>query len=171
MKATRRELVGWLGATALVAPSLVTASPAVAGPAHEPARDPARLSAGDLLAPLAIGSQIGAWTVVRFGALHAGAVGVELRGPAGDAFHIDICARDTTLGSPSAPASTDRCELFVANEGSGHDPTQEQQGLAAMALAEIVRTHEHQLDLSGLLTLRERLTRYGDDVVRTCVEG
>jgi hypothetical protein len=40
-----------------------------------------------------------------------------------------------------------------------------------MALAEVVRAHEHRVDLRELLTLRVRLAHHGSEVVRRCVEG
>lgn len=170
MKATRREVVGWLGVAALVPPSVAAARPAAAAlPEQRGSERP--VSAADLLAPLTVGAQLGEWTVVGMGVLHAGAVGVDLATARGDVFHIDICARDGGLGAPTPPAATDRCELFVANEGKGQDPTRESHGLAAMALAEIVRTQEHRVDLRGLRTLRERLAHHGEEVVRTCVQG
>ena len=170
MKATRREVVGWLGVAALVPPLVTAARPAAAALPVQPNIKPP-LNAADLLAPLTVGARLGEWTVVGMGVLHAGAVGVDLATEQGDVFHIDICGRDGSIGAPTAPAATDRCELFVANEGKGQDPTRESHGLAAMALAEIVRTHEHQVDLRGLRTLRERLAYHGNEVVRTCVQG
>ena len=174
MNVSRRELVGWLGAAAVLAPSLEAgAAPSTRGAIDREERDepPAALiSASSLLAPLAIGSQIGAWRIERFGGLHAGAVSVDLSDRRGERFHIDICLRDDSAGAAVPPARTDRCDLFVANEGAGSDPTDEEFGLAAMALAELVRAHEHRMDLGGLLTLRERLAHHGDEVRRR-VEG
>jgi hypothetical protein len=94
---------------------------------------------------------------------------VQLSGVDGEKFHIDICARDEGPGAPVPPARTDLCDLFVANEGAGSDPTKEDQGLAAMALAEVIRSHEHRVDLNGLLTLAARLDLHRDCVVRRCV--
>jgi len=105
------------------------------------------------------------------GHLNAGAVSVQLSGDDGELFYVDICARDRGHNAPVAPASTDLCDLFVANEGSGHDPTIENQGLAAMALAEVVRSNERDVDMNGMLTLTARLENHGDSVVRRCVEG
>jgi hypothetical protein len=136
----------------------------------EPACAPV-LSAAALLSPLALGSSIGSWRIVGLGQLHAGAVSVQLSGVDEEKFHIDICARDDVPGAPVPPARTDLCDLFVANEGAGSDPTNEDQGLAAMALAEVIRSHEHRIDLRGLLTLRARLQLHGDSVLRRCVEG
>lgn len=172
MKVSRRHCVGWIGAAVVLAPSVNAAADPLLGPTgEEPACDGEPLSSSLLLAPLSVGSAIGAWRVERFGRLHAGAVSVELSGATGESFHIDICARDDGAGAPVPPARTDRCDLFVANEGGGSDPTPEAHGLAAMALAEVVRTHEHRVDLRELLTLRARLAHHGSEVVRRCVEG
>lgn len=173
MKVSRRHCVGWIGAAVVLAPSVNAAADPCLGPTgrEDPADDAEPLSSSVLLAPLAVGSAIGSWRVERFGRLHAGAVSVELTDVAGESFHIDICARDDGAGAPVPPARTDRCDLFVANEGGGSDPTPEAHGLAAMALAELVRSHEHRVDLRELLTLRARLARHGREVVRRCVEG
>ena len=172
MKVSRRELVGWLGAAAVLAPSVATAStPSSQVPVDGPRESgPSSLHASQLLAPLSVGSQIGGWRLEQLGKLQAGAVGVDLSDAHGNRFHIDICRRDDGLGAAIPPARTDRCDLFVANEGTGGDPTDESAGLAAMALAEVVRAHEHRVVLDELLTLRDRLARHGEDVRRR-VEG
>ena len=172
MKVSRRQCVGWIGATVALAPTVAAASAGREVPEEptEPACA-AVLSASVLLHPLVIGSQIGSWRIEGLGQLHAGAVSVQLSGVDGEKFHIDICARDDVPGAPVPPARTDLCDLFVANEGAGSDPTKEDQGLAAMALAEVIRSHEHRVVLHGLLTLRARLEFHGDCVVRRCVEG
>ncbi len=172
MKVSRRQCVGWIGATVALAPTVVAASEhrAVPEDTSEPSCAPV-LSASALLHPLALGSAIGSWRIEGLGQLHAGAVSVELSGVDGERFHIDVCSRDDLPGAPVPPARTDLCDLFVANEGAGSDPTKEDHGLAAMAIAEVIRSHEHRVDLSGLLTLRTRLELHGDSVVRRCVEG
>ena len=171
MKASRREVVGWLGAATLVVPTLGSAPAAAAAPSRDADPIPRVLSAADLLAPLQPGASLGSCTLLRFGTLHAGAVSVEISTPDAAPFFIDICARDDGPGAPAPPARTSRCDLFLANEGSGTDPTHETQGLAAMALAEIIQTNEHRADLRGLLTLRQRLDRHRSEVVRSCVEA
>lgn len=168
MKVSRRHMVGWMGAAAVAVPSLASAGTPNRWDSPEEAAAVPALSAADLLAPLAVGSQLATWRIERLGRLFAGAVSVELSDASGERFIVDICARDSGVGAAEPPARTERCDLFVANEGSGHDPTHEDHGLAAMALAEIVRSHEHHADLSGLLTLQSRLALHGDEVVRGC---
>jgi hypothetical protein len=168
MKVSRRQCVGWLGATVALAP--VAVASVQNGETQSEVSDCCdSLTAAALLSPLVVGSSIGRWQITALGALHAGAVSVQLSGLDGQLFHIDICARDDAPGAPEPPAHTDHCDLFIANEGKGNDPTVEDQGLAAMALAEVIRTHENTTDLHGLMTLRARLDLHGANVVRRCV--
>ena len=174
MKVSRRQCVGFIGASVALAPAIATAAsaPRSATLVNESAQSSALvLSASSLLSPLAVGSDIGHWRVEYMGRLHAGALSVQLSKASGERCFIDICARDQSIGAPVPPARTDLCDLFVANEGTGRDTTIEDQGLAAMALAEVVRSHEHGVDLQGLLTLRARLANHGNNVVRRFVEG
>ena len=174
MKVSRRQCVALVGASAALVPTIAAAASVQrsATLVGEPETSPALvLSASSLLAPLAVGSHLGRWRVENMGRFHAGAVSVQLSNASGQRYFVDICARDYGMGAPIPPARTDLCDLFVANEGSGHDPTIEDQGLAAMALAGVLRSNEHSADLRGLLTLRNRLANHGDCVVRRCVEG
>jgi hypothetical protein len=109
---------------------------------------------------------LGDWTIEKAGQLHAGACTLEVSYRGGSRFFLDICSRDNALAAPHPPAQTSRCDLFIANEGNGSTATLEQQGLFAMAIAEVVRGNEAGMDLSGLLTLRERLDRYPEQVRR-----
>jgi hypothetical protein len=110
-----------------------------------------------LLAPLAAGSRILSWSVVAIEPLTMGAVRVQLEGESGVAFAVEVLARD---GSPLAarpPARTENFALYVSNGGDGRMPTAEEQGLAAMALAQIVARNEAHVSSEGFLTQGERL--------------
>ena len=161
---SRRQLVSLLGLAAVVVPcgSAVAAPRAVARPAPakgggKPASDPAAL-----LAPLHDGSKLGPWQLQAISAVHAGAVTVRLRDARGRCLCVDICARDDAPGALLGPARTARHDLFLANECDGERPTHEDHGLATMALAEIIRTNEHGVQLEGMLTLRDRLRLHRD---------
>jgi hypothetical protein len=173
MKVTRRQAVGVVGAAFALAPSTVAfAAQGNRSLIEGSGVAPAALHGDALLAPLSAGAKLGAWLIHRIGALNAGAVAVELLGRNGERFHLDICACDREVGAAEPPARTARCDIFVANEGAGNDWTVEDHGLAAMALAELVRTNEHRVDLRGLETLRTRLRLHGDEVRRGCpVDG
>lgn len=169
MKVTRRQAVGVVGAAVVLAPSAVAlASARQHEPVATPESVPAPLDGGALLEPVCAGTMLGAWRVDRIGRVTAGAIPVEMLDRNGARFHLDICARDDGLGAAEPPARTARCDIFVANEGTGGVPTVEDHGLAAMALAELVRTNEHRVELNGLETLRTRLRLYGDEVTRGC---
>jgi hypothetical protein len=110
-----------------------------------------------LLEPLAEGSRILAWEIVAIEPLAMGAVRVRLRGESGVAFGVEVMARDASPLAPNPPAHTEKFALFVQNGGDGRMPTAEEQGLAAMALAQIVARNEAHVSTEGFLTHAERL--------------
>ena len=156
-RVSRRQLVGMMATAAAVVPALSSA-PAVAAPATP---DEARK---DLLAPLQAGSPLGEWSVIAIGSVRAGAVSVALRDAQGVRFFVDICKRDDAPGAATPPARSDLYDLYLSNEGDGATATQENHGLATFALAEIVRSNEHSVRLDGILTRRERLARFPQQV-------
>jgi hypothetical protein len=162
-KLTRRQMVGMVGAAAALASSGQAVAGQLARPARGPSAPPAP-SGVSLVAPLALGSQLGAWRVVGIVGARAGAVTIGLESDATKRFFLDVCLRDDN--GPTPPARTTRCDIFVANEGNGAVPTVEDQGLAALAVAELVRANENGCDLSGLMTQRARLAAFGDSVLR-----
>lgn len=109
-----------------------------------------------LLAPLNAGDVLADWTVVALHDLVDGAASVVMAAANGIQFQIDVCALDPREDAFRGPARTEHFELFVANEGTGTQDTLEAQGLAAMAVAEIVRENEPGLDRTGYQTLAQR---------------
>ncbi|MCA9704588.1 MAG: hypothetical protein KDK70_01925 [Myxococcales bacterium] len=106
-------------------------------------------------AALVPGTSLSRWSVVRVHPLHLGAVPVVLATEQGRRYQVDVLARDPQ--GPSGVAQTDRLSLFVVNSpehsgGDGERPTDEEQGLGAMVLAQAL---VHQAAPAGLLTLRE----------------
>ncbi len=113
-----------------------------------------------LLSPLAEGSKLLGWEVVAIEPLALGAVKVQLRGEDGVAFSVEVLARD---GSPLAlapPGRTEKFAVYVNNGGDGRMPTAEEQGLAAMALAQVVAHNEANVPAEGFLTHGARLSGY-----------
>lgn len=166
LRLTRRHAL-WMAATgaALASSNLARA----AGPvpdAHPPSKDQTPQPDWRLIAPLQVGSALGAWTVVGMTAVRAGAVTVVLANQQGDSYPVDICLRDDGSDAPAPPARTALYDIFVANEGSGSTPTHEDHGLAAMAVAEVVRANEHGARIDGLSTQRQRMTRHRDKIMR-----
>jgi hypothetical protein len=109
-----------------------------------------------LVAPLVAGSALGAWRVESVKPLTDGAVSLLLRDSSERAFQLDICAFDPQSGAPLGPARSERFQIFVANEGDGATGTIEEHGLAAMAVAEIVRANEAAVPVDHFQTLAER---------------
>ena len=164
VRMTRRTALTMAAAgAALAASSARSVQAAMPTPTRPDTRDAE--PALDLIAPLQPGSSIGAWKVKAVTAVRAGALTVSLVDSAGRAFAVDLCARDDMPGAPVSPARTARFDLFVANGGDGAMPTREEHGLAAMALAEVVRTNEQRMAIPGVMTQRARVKRYGDQIV------
>jgi len=111
-----------------------------------------------LVAPLEPGAALGDWTVIELHDVMDGAASVVLANPDSTRFQVDICARDVRAEADHGPATTNHFELFVANEGDGTVATAEAQGLATMALEQIVRANEAVVDRTGYQTLAQRRT-------------
>ncbi len=160
---SRRRMMALLGGSLAVAPAFAHADPGLAQTGSRSKQQRHRADA--LLAPLATGSRLASWRVEGISDVRHGAITVALRGSDG-VFFLDICRRDRRDSAPSAPARSEHYEVFVANMGDGSLPTRESQGLAAMALAEVIRTNEQTVHLPDMLTLAERLERHPGEVLR-----
>mgnify|MGYP001476148468 CR=1 FL=1 len=143
------------GATALgVAPAVSTAAPAAPSPTSA-AQDP--LDPRQLIAPLAAGSTLARWQILDVRPSEDGALILIAREESGKTFQLDVCLADRSLGAPRAPGQSEHFDVFVSNLGDGATPTREEQGLCAMALADVIRANEAHLSREGYATLRERL--------------
>ena len=168
---SRRRMLALVGASAVAVPALANAKP-FRPHDEEPSASPDVAEeegvgdASDLLAPLTTGSMLGAWHVTGLSEVRHGALTVRLSDAAGATFYLDVCARDVGLGAHAPPARSECYDIYLSNHGKGADPTVEDHGLAAMALSEILRANENRVRLDGFLTLRERLARFPDEVVR-----
>lgn len=129
--------------------TVITGAAVVSGAA---APSPAPRALGEVLAP---GTRIGTWRIVdaRF---HLGGVPVVLADEAGARMQVDVLRRDGDDGL----TRTDRFSLFLANRGDGDAPTVEAQGLAVLALGDLLRALEQSVTTPPLLTLRERLRQH-----------
>ncbi len=116
---------------------------------------------------LAAGAVIARWRVAAVHALRFGAVPVVLESEAGARFQVDVLRRDPDAAAPTGIGNTDALSLYLSNEGDGTTATVEEQGLAAMALADELgeRTRGMGGDAAPaeLLTLRQRLERFPRD--------
>jgi hypothetical protein len=128
------------------------------------------LSAADaatLVAPFSVGSSIGPWKVERLIPLRRGAAALVLSDEDGVSFQLDLCARDLSRSALRPPASSESFDVYLANGGEGETPSFEHHGLAAMAVAEVIRHNEARLSHAGFLTLRERLTAARESVLES----
>jgi len=107
------------------------------------------------------GAPVHRWVIEAVHPLRLGAIPVLLRTTDGRLFQVDVLRRDTGPAPVLGVGNTRTLSLFVMNRGDGGKPTDEEQGLGAMALAELLAAHEHDAVLPpGLLTIRERAERH-----------
>lgn len=159
---SRRFVVGVLGSSAAV-PLLTRA--AVAGPRAGAAAADRAARTEALIAPLGEGSRIARWTIRRVEPLARGAVTVTVAGEDGRAFRLEILARDPSPLAPRPPGLTERFAVHVCNGGDGWLPTCEEQGLAAMALSQVIARNEAGLEPAGFLTYAERLDQHRTSLI------
>ncbi len=117
-----------------------------------------------LLAPLAVGSRFARWTVAAIHPIELGALNVLIRAQDGHEFLLEVLARDTSALALRPPAEVGALSIYVSNAGNGWMPTAEEQGLAAMTLAQILEANGKGAPVAGLLTHAERSARFGVDV-------
>lgn len=96
-----------------------------------------------LVAPLQAGSKLGRWVVQAILPLSQGVVSVVLSDSVGQPFQLDVVARSE---APIAPGVSEFFEVLLVNQGNGRTATEEERGLAAMALAEVIRSNEHSVE-------------------------
>lgn len=121
-----------------------------------PANDPALSLTDALVAPLKAGDKLDRWTVENLHPVENGAASVVLSDAKGQRFQLDICARDTSRAA-AGPGNTEAFEICLANRGDGSTSTFEEHGLAAMALAEVIRANEHNVERTAFDTLAARV--------------
>lgn len=108
-----------------------------------------------LLAPFTAGSRVRQCRLVRITPPDRGAVTVKLDKPNGDGFSVRICRRDCAPSAPAPIARSALYDFFLPNGGKGQKPTDEQEGLAAMAIAAMAQRNEANRPVLPLLTLRQ----------------
>jgi hypothetical protein len=103
---------------------------------------------------------VGAFRLESLHSVSAGAASVLLsHGLA--TVQVDICARDERRSEPSPVAVTDRYELFVANQARGVRSTPRPVIEAVRLLARVIAGNESRAAALPVLTLSERLRRFG----------
>jgi hypothetical protein len=110
---------------------------------------------GPVFAAATPGRHVGPCTIVTVHPVVHGGVPVVLETSSGRRYQVDVLARDPA--GPDGVATTARLSLFVANGGDGSTDTDEEQGLGAMALAELLAAGDRDgAPLPALLTLEQR---------------
>ena len=122
---------------------------------------PAFARGAELADPIQVGSRFGRWKVVAIHDVEDGALRVDVAGEDEHVFVIEILARDPSPMAPQPPAATEGLALYVRNGGDGWSPTAEEQGLAAMALAELLASQGRGAAIAGLYTHGERVINHG----------
>ena len=108
-----------------------------------------------VFAPLALGAEVHAgWTLSEVRAPEKGAMLVVLVKD-GAAARVHVCAN---AGCAAGVASTEALDFLLMNEGHGERETQEDLGLAILALAG--RAGESGVVPAGLLTHQQRIDKY-----------
>jgi hypothetical protein len=152
-----------LGSGVLSAPVVASAlpEPTPSSGAGERGGEPAtRENIARLVHPLAQGARFARWTVAQIDPLVNGGVTIKVRTDDGHCFDLEILGRDRTSLAQRPPAQTERHAIFVVNGGDGWAPTHEEQGLAAMTLAQIVAKNEGSVRLAGFFTHAERIQHH-----------
>jgi hypothetical protein len=118
-----------------------------------------------LLAPLEVGSRFARWTVAAIHPIEHGALTVAVRADDGHEFSLEVLARDSSPLAPRPPAGVGELSIYVCNSGDGWMPTAEEQGLAAMTLAQILDVNGKGAPVDGLLTHADRMARFGGSMI------
>ena len=161
-RVSRRLVITAIAGGALVAPlARLTKGTRVRGLSVLSPAKPANVPAhAEIVRPLVPGARFGRWTLDDVQPPLRGAMTVVAHGDDGEAFRLEILARDGGPLAAAPPAETDRFAIFVCNRGDGSTATAEEQGLAAMTLATFVRANEQRIDATAFLTHADRIAQY-----------
>lgn len=121
------------------------------------ARDGERHALHELLPE---GLRFGRWRVVAVHPVKHGAVPVVLESQRGHRFQVDVLRRDRHPQAKAGVGETRLYALYLANQGRGSKPTQEEDGMGMLWLAALLRPRESRLRPSQLLTQRERVRMF-----------
>jgi hypothetical protein len=111
-----------------------------------------------LFGDLAAGARLGKYKVAAIYPVRMGAIAVVLE-HRGATFQLDVLKRDDK--GPSPVGQTPSLAVFVSNQGDGKRPTDEIQGLGALALAAALAEREAAgAKAPALLSLRERSKKF-----------
>jgi hypothetical protein len=150
MLRSRREVLGAFVSAAAALALLGPGRAAASGRAAQRGRPESALG-------IEAGAMFGTCRVTRVGKVELGTVSVRLEDQAGRPFTVDLLRHDPATPGIARAGSLD---AFVSNDGDGVLATNEEHGLAAMAIAKHLSAREAAgVSLPSLLTLRERAER------------
>jgi len=118
---------------------------------------------------LRAGTAFGRWSIARVHEVDVGALRVDVLTREGGQFPLEILARDPSGSRP--PAAAGELAIHVPNGGDGWAPTEEEHGLAAMALASLLDARGQATGIDGLLTHGERLAEKAGRDTKRCGFG
>lgn len=147
---SRRSAVGLLGAGGL-AGALVAKAGSMPGAGDQPVA---------AALPVHAGQRFGRWTITAVHPVQDGAIDLSVKGADDRGFVLQVMARDASPLALTPPAATAGLAIFVHNAGDGWAPTEEEQGLAAMTLAQILEANGLGGPVAGLLTHAEHIVRH-----------
>jgi hypothetical protein len=154
MRSTRRDALKAIGVTATVAGlvSIPALAQAVAAPKRQASKGKPKPAEARWMADLD-GRRFAGCLVHEVSAVKHGSVGVTLSDSAGAFFVVDILRHDAATPGVARAGSL---AVYMKIDGQGQ-PTKEEHGLAAMALAaELRRRTAEGLAAPALFTLSER---------------
>lgn len=117
-----------------------------------------------VLGKITVGSRFARWTVVAIHPVVDGALTLTVAGEDGHQFRLEIMKRDASPLAPRPPAEAGDLAIYVSNNGDGWMPTVEEQGLAAMTLAEVL-DRQDLAPVDGLLTHAQRVAAHRDTLL------
>ncbi|MBK8696884.1 MAG: hypothetical protein IPN17_32630 [Deltaproteobacteria bacterium] len=97
-----------------------------------------------------------------------GAVPVVIESRRGQRFQVDVLRRDRHPQAKAGVGETRLYALYLANNGRGSKPTQEEQGVGLLWLAAMLRPREGRVRPGMLLTQRERVRMFPRGRFRWC---
>jgi hypothetical protein len=159
---SRRKFLGGVGAAAAGVAATKLESRSVASGASSAVDAAEDASANPLaLADVRAGAQFGTCTVTGVARTDDGALGVSLTGSDGRRFELEVLAHDARTPGVARAGSL---AVYVNKRGRGDTRTDEEHGLAAMALAaHLAKREAAGVTLQALPTLAER-SRYARNV-------
>jgi len=108
-----------------------------------------------LIAPIAVGTKLGAMHVESVRVDKRGVGIVEIADARGRNWNAEICRRTQQDANVRPLATTKNYSVFLYNNGSGSVPTDETVGRAVLAVGDRVRANEKKVEVLALRSRKE----------------